>query len=814
MDKKEDTRINALIIEDSEDDVMLIVDHLEKSGFDIDWLRVETHDEFIEAFHKNKWDIVISDYSLPKYDGRKALKTLRLLDTDIPFIFVSGTIGEDAAVDALKSGAQDYVMKGNMQRLHMAVSRELNDAVLRNESRKAEQTLQKLSLAIEQVEESVFIADHEGKIEYLNPAFEKMTGFSRNEVIGVIPDLFKSDVTGQNADNELWSSLRTGQTYQGTITRIHKNNDIFFEEIVISPLVNDSGEITHYISTGRDVSARVRAEEARDRLITILDATSDIVAILGADDKLLYLNESGRTILGLDRDADISQINFSDSYPTWAAQQIKQEALPTAKIEGKWHGEIALCNANNEEIPVSQVVLAHRDDNGDVRYYSTIARDITERKQFEAVLRHQATHDMLTGLPNRNLFIDRLQSELNRTRRQSEYKAAVLFIDVNNFKRINDSLGHAAGDELLKVVAQRLRKCLRTSDTIARHGGDEFTILIGDVTNINNIVVIVRKLQTVFEVPIRLEQQEVFVSLSVGIAIYPDDGKEIGMLMRNADTAMYRAKARGPNKYRFYTPGMNAHSRELLTFETDLRRALDREEFLLHYQPQFDLHTDRVVAIEALIRWQHPTRGLISPDKFIPLLEETGLIIPVGDWILRKACMECRSFWMPDSGPLRIAVNVSAKQFSDQRLVKNIRSILEEENMPSKLLELEITEHTVMQDVHTAGKILSELDELGIRIVVDDFGTGYSSLAYLNQFPLDTLKIDHVFIKDIPHDTNGKTITEVSISLGQKLGLEVVAECVETAEQMEFLRSHGCDIIQGYYFSPPVSSDQIPPFLL
>lgn len=809
MNKKRNTRINALIIEDSEDDAILMIDHLEKFGFGVDWARVETRDEFIKVFNARKWDIVISDYTMPKYNGMEALKTLRLLDADTPFIFVSGTIGEDMAVEAIKSGAQDYVMKANLGRFHVAVSREINDAALRLERRKTEHALQKLSLAVEQVAESVFITDHEGRVEYVNPAFERMTGFARNEVIGEVASLFKSDVTSRDANNELWLSLRAGQTYLGTITSTHKNNEVFFEEIVISPLVSDSGEITHYISTGRDVTARVRAEESRDRLIAILDATPDFVAILGTDGKLLYLNGSGRAMLGLGKDADISQLNFNDSYPNWAAERLKQEALPTAGLEGKWHGELAICDVNNEEIPVSQVMLAHRDKHDNVQYYSTIARNITERKQFEAVLRHQATHDMLTGLPNRNLLIDRLQSELNRTRRQSEYRAAVLFLDVNNFKRINDSLGHAAGDELLKVVAQRLCKCLRPSDTVARYGGDEFTIIIGDITNINNILVIVHKLQAVFEVPIRIDGQEVFVSLSIGISIYPDDGREVDALMKNSDSAMYRAKAKGPNKYRFYTPGMNARSRELLALETDLRRALDREQFLLYYQPQLDLRTNRIVAIEALIRWQHPRRGLIPPDKFIPLLEETGLIVPVGDWVLRKACTECRPFWASDSEPLRIAINVSAKQFSDKRLVKNILRILEDENMPRGLLELEITEHAVMQDVRTTGEILSDLDNLGIRLVVDDFGTGYSSLAYLKRFPLDVLKIDRTFVKDVPYDANGCTITEASISLGQKLGLEVVAECVETAEQLEFLRLHGCDMIQGYYFSPPVSSDQI-----
>jgi diguanylate cyclase (GGDEF)-like protein len=459
------------------------------------------------------------------------------------------------------------------------------------------------------------------------------------------------------------------------------------------------------------------------------------------------------------------------------------------------------------------VVLAHRGDDGRIEFYSTIARDITERKQHEAELRHQATHDTLTGLPNRTLLGDRLGAEISRASRQGRL-LGLIFLDLDNFKRVNDSLGHPAGDGLLKDVSRRLMGCLRPDDTVARYGGDEFVILSGDLGSIEHVLVVMNKLRNTFELPFRIGNRDIFISFSAGIALYPGDGRDEETLIKNADTALFRAKAKGRSQYQFYARDMNARSKELLDTETALRQALTRGEFQIHYQPQFNLLTGHITGCEALLRWLRPGHELlIPPTEFVPLLEETGLILPVGEWVLRNACSQWRAYQATHQMPPRIAVNVSARQFSDRKLVDMVARVIKEEGVRPDALEIEITESTVMQDVHLAGEILDALDALGVRLALDDFGTGYSSLAYLKRYPLDVLKIDATFIRDLPHDADDAAITEASISLGHHLGLEVVAEGVENQAQYDLLRKLGCDTVQGYYLSPPLPPEQAVPFV-
>jgi diguanylate cyclase (GGDEF)-like protein len=457
------------------------------------------------------------------------------------------------------------------------------------------------------------------------------------------------------------------------------------------------------------------------------------------------------------------------------------------------------------EVPVSQVLLVHRDAAGEVEYLSTIARDISERKRFEAELRHQATHDTLTGLPNRVLLMDRLNAEVERAR-HANHSVAVLFLDMDNFKRINDSMGHAVGDSLLQQIAGRLQAALRPNDTVARHGGDEFAIIAGDLARSENVLAVLRKIYTAFESPMLLGAQEAYITFCTGIALYPNDGDSVEELLRNAGTAMYRANMAGHNQYRFYAPDMNARSHELLTLETDLRLAFKRNEFIVYYQPKAELSTGRIIAMEGLIRWQHPQRGLVSPSGFVSMLEESGLIIPVGEWMLSQVCAEFKEMGLQG---MRISVNVSGSQFNDPELLHKVSRIMQQENMPPNVLELEVTENIVMQDPAAAADTLKKLRALGVRIAIDDFGTGYSSLSYLKRFPLDALKIDQSFVRDLTRDPNDAAIVEASITLGKKLGLEVVAEGVETKEQFEFLRAHGCDLAQGYYVSRPLHKTEL-----
>jgi len=427
------------------------------------------------------------------------------------------------------------------------------------------------------------------------------------------------------------------------------------------------------------------------------------------------------------------------------------------------------------------------------------------RKQAESNLTFFANHDALTSLPNRFMFNERLTQALARAHRQGKM-VAVLFIDLDRFKVINDTLGHDAGDRLLIELATQLRGCLRENDTIARQGGDEFVVLIEDIHDPNQVTGVAQKiLETVAE-PHVLGGQEFRITASIGISVYPTEGADLQTLLKNADIAMYRAKEQGKNNFQFYSAEMNQHTFERLALETSLRRAIEREEFLLHYQPKTDLRSGRITGVEALVRWRHPELGMVSPAQFIPLAEETGLIGPIGDWVLRTACTEAQRWNMQVAPGMSVAVNLSARQFAREDLAQSITSALSESGLEPRWLEIEITESTVMHDAKRAARVLQQLKDMGIRIAIDDFGTGYSSLGYLKSFPIDSVKIDRSFILDIPHDNDDVAITRAVIAMAHSLRLRVIAEGVETEEQYHFLRNHDCDEMQGYYFSEPVDA--------
>jgi diguanylate cyclase (GGDEF)-like protein len=469
-----------------------------------------------------------------------------------------------------------------------------------------------------------------------------------------------------------------------------------------------------------------------------------------------------------------------------------------------------------EELAVTALKMGAHDyllRNNLGRLVSAVERELEEaearreRRRADATIQRQASHDVLTDLPNRSLFKDRLTLALAHANRYRNM-LAVLFVDLDRFKNIIDTLGPAVGDRLLQGVAERLASCLEEGDTLARLGGDEFVILLPRLQRADKAVKVAQQVLEVLKPVFVFNEHELHITTSLGISLYPYDGTDVDTLLKNADTALYRAKEQGRNNYQLYTPAMNARAFERLAMENSLRKALERQQFLLHYQPQVEMPSGKVCGMEALVRWQHPDLGVVYPAEFIALAEETGLIVPLGEWVMRAACAQTQAWHKAGFPQLSVAVNLSARQFLHQGLVETIARVLKETGLDPRTLELEITESIAMQNADFTNVVLRHLKDMGVSLAMDDFGTGYSSLSYLKKFPIDVLKIDQSFVRDLTTDANDAAIANAIIVLAHSLKLKVIAEGVETPEQEAFLRSRGCDKLQGYLFNRPLSVPQ------
>ncbi|QZY56497.1 GGDEF domain-containing response regulator [Crassaminicella profunda] len=444
-------------------------------------------------------------------------------------------------------------------------------------------------------------------------------------------------------------------------------------------------------------------------------------------------------------------------------------------------------------------------------FFTIILRDITERKRYEEMIKYQAFYDSLTGLPNRLLLKERMALEISHAK-QTKQKLGLMYLDLDRFKLINDTLGHDIGDKLLKEIANRLKRCVRQDDTVARIGGDEFVVLLPGINRGENIGKIANKILKAIREPVIIDDHELYLTISIGVTIYPDDGEMEETLLTNADVAMYRAKEKGKNNFQLYTSALNDKALERLAMENSLRRALEYKEFVVYYQPKVNAKTEEVIGTEALIRWQHPNWGLVPPQKFIPIAEETGLIVPIGEWVLRTACVQNKALQNAGFPPLTVAVNLSARQFELQDLTKMVSGILEETGLEPQYLELEITESIAMQNIDHTLKMINELKTMGVKFAIDDFGTGYSSLSQLNSFSINKLKIDRSFVSKIDGEKGNSIIASTVLALGKSLELGVVAEGVETKEQVDFFKENECDEMQGYYFGRPMPNEEFEKF--
>jgi diguanylate cyclase (GGDEF)-like protein len=455
---------------------------------------------------------------------------------------------------------------------------------------------------------------------------------------------------------------------------------------------------------------------------------------------------------------------------------------------------------------VSLTIAARRDRHGHQLTDVSIVEDISARKSAEERVQYLATHDGLTGLPNRALFGELLNLAIGTAKRYKR-QFAVLFIDLDRFKIINDSLGHEAGDVMLREIALRLRDCLRASDVVARLGGDEFVVLLSEVSDQVQAEVVARNILAATMRPVMILGQECRVTASIGICLHPADGQDDLAVLKNADMAMYLAKEEGKNNFQFYSAAIHTHAAGRLALETNLRRALELDQFTLHYQAMVDFKTGAITGVEALLRWNNPELGAVSPTQFIPVAEDMGLIVPIGKWVLREACTQNVEWQRQGLPPVRISVNLSMRQLDDPDLVAEIEAVLKETGLLPDLLELEVTESAIMHNAERTVRVLAAIKGLGVRLAIDDFGTGYSSLAQLKRFPIDTLKVDRSFVREIPDNAGDRAIAEAIIAMGKTLSLTIVAEGVETPEQQAFLSEHNCDVMQGYYFSTPVAPE-------
>jgi diguanylate cyclase (GGDEF)-like protein/PAS domain S-box-containing protein len=681
--------LKILMVEDAAADAEIMLRELKRSGLEFEHRRVETEAELMRECIEFAPDIVLSDFALPHFDGLSALGIMRRMRPDLPFIFVSGTIGEETAIESLRGGATDYVLKTNLSRLPSAVRRALQEATERVMLRETEEALRLRDRAVEASVNPVMIvsaSDPEMPLVYVNRAFEQVTGYGREEVIGRNCRFLQGTDRDQPELDKIRRAIAEQHDGQALVRNYRKNGSLFWNKLYVTPVLDPrSGAVTHFVG---------------------------------------------------------------------------------------------------------------------VQY------DITEIKRYQEELEHQANHDALTGLANRNLLKDRLQQSLALAHRY-ERPFSLAFIDLDNFKLVNDSLGHDIGDRLLKIVAERLVTCVREGDTVARLGGDEFVLLVTEQERDDSVYRIVQRVMAAISQPFVIDQREFKVTCSVGIASFPGDGEDADTLLRNADTAMYRAKDLGRNTFQLYSSEMNANFGERLTLETDLWKALERDEFVLHYQPKVDLKTGRIIGMEALLRWRHPVSGMIPPGKFIPVAEESSLIVEIGRWVINEACAQNKAWQNDGMRYVPIAVNISARQLHDKDLVETVRTALKTTGLRAEHLEIELTESAVMLNADETINTMALLRGMDVRISLDDFGTGYSSLSYLKRFPVTGLKIDQSFVRDLGSDPDDAAIVRAIIVVAQELMLDVTAEGVETVEQLEFLKAHGCGEAQGYYFARPVPASEM-----
>lgn len=574
------------------------------------------------------------------------------------------------------------------------------------------------------------------------------------------------------------------------------------------PLLNEVGQVRGAVAALADITELTQAQQQLKLADEALEHSGEALMVVGSDGKLLRVNRAFTRLTGY-READVlgQDANLVAERPVTEAEDAAMKRALAS--QGVWEGEISNRRADGQIYPAWYSISCVRDHSGEITHYILIFSDITERKRAESSMKHLAEHDFLTGLPNRVLFNDRLGQAVATAQRNGE-RFTLMFLDLDRFKIINDTLGHSVGDALLVQLARRLVEVLRGGDTVCRQGGDEFVVLLPGTSTAQGARHLAQKLLDVIDQPFSVEEHELSVTASIGVVFYPDDGGNADELLRHADVAMYHAKSSGRHNFQFFTASLNARAAEMMRLEFALKRALEQRELLVYYQPQVRVSDQVVVALESLLRWP-VAEGFVSPAEFIPVAEDSGLIVQIGEWVLEESCRQLSV--MPSASDLSIAVNVSALQFRQRDFVGMVQRVITRHGIPPERLELEVTESVVMHDLEDVIEKMQQLKALGVGIAIDDFGKGYSSLSYLKRFPITKLKIDQSFIRDCTEDQEDASIVEAIISLARSLGLEIIAEGVETPEQLEFLRLRECEMAQGYLLGRPMPAEKLADFL-
>ncbi|MDN3920312.1 bifunctional diguanylate cyclase/phosphodiesterase [Roseateles violae] len=680
------------------------------------------------------------------------------------------------------------------------------------QSRRAEAELRASEQRLRQLADSIgevfWIASPDlERVIYLSSAFETVTGLSV-EAVYADPGLWREAVHPDDRERtqRAFDGLAQGLNYDIDYRFRHADGRERWASSRGYPLQDATGAVIQAVGVIADITERRRATERERLAAKAFESIGDGVLVTDAARRIVFLNRAYSQISGYEPEELIGRTPrvFQSGRHDAAFYEAMWEEIHRT---GYWHGEMWSRRSNGEVFPELLSISAVKDDAGATTHYVGVCTDISKVKRYEAELEYQARHDALTGLPNRVLFQDRCGVALSRARRHDQ-AMALLFMDLDLFKSVNDSLGHAAGDTLLQEVARRLSELMRKSDTVARFGGDEFAVLL-EMIGIADVEAICKKLLGSFATPFRIAEHDLFISASIGVSLYPDDGGDTETLLMNADTALYQAKADGRNKFRFFAADMNARALENLTLTNALRLALEREELTVHYQPCVELATGQVRSAEALLRWNHPELGPVPPARFIPLAEASGLIEPIGEWVLEVACRQMRQ-WL-DAGLTieRVAVNLSTRQFRLPDLPERIHAVLAASGLPGKHLEIEVTESMTMQDPEAAAGTLLRLKSLGVSIAIDDFGTGYSSLSYLKNLPIDFLKIDKSFVSGVPAAANDAAIVRAIVAMAKSLSIRLIAEGVETHAQHIFLAEHGCDEAQGWLFGKALPDSEV-----